>query len=322
MKPLFHASPVNGPFGDPALLVRILHERRALLFDAGDLSALGMADLLKISDLFVTHMHIDHFIGFDQLLRVILRRETPLRVFGPPGILDAVEGKLKGYTWNLIRDYPVRIEVFEIGDDSISSTSLYGSEAFVRIDRPAVPRQETILGDGMLKVRAITLDHQIPVLAYTLEEDFHININKAELDARSLPVGPWLGELKRLIRQAADHDAIIGIDGREFTLGELLPLAMITKGQKIAYVTDVAPDEENVTRIVPFVRGADTLYCEAYFLNEDVERARERSHLTAALAGRIAREAGVGRIEVMHISPKYMQNPEAIYEEAAKSNKK
>jgi len=41
MKPIFHHKPVNGPFEDPAVFIRILRERRAILFDAGDVSRLS-----------------------------------------------------------------------------------------------------------------------------------------------------------------------------------------------------------------------------------------------------------------------------------------
>ena len=74
MKPTFLCSLVNGPFEDPALFVRVLREKRAFLFDVGDVSALAPGDLQKITDVFVTHTHIDHFIGFDSLLRALLRR--------------------------------------------------------------------------------------------------------------------------------------------------------------------------------------------------------------------------------------------------------
>ena len=93
---------VNSPFEDPSLFLRILRERRALLFDVGDISRLTPSELHKISDVFVTHTHIDHFIGFDRLLRAVLTRPTPLNVYGPDTIASEVAGKLKGYTWNLI----------------------------------------------------------------------------------------------------------------------------------------------------------------------------------------------------------------------------
>src|SRR5512139_3848720 len=105
MKPVFHAKLLNDYFSDPCLFVRMLREKRAVLFDLGTIDSLKPADLYKITDVFVSHTHMDHFIGFDTLLRGILRRNIPLNIYGPPALLPCIHGKLKGYTWNLIEDY-------------------------------------------------------------------------------------------------------------------------------------------------------------------------------------------------------------------------
>ena len=115
MTPLLHPRLVNGRFGDPALFVEMLHRREALLFDAGDLSPLSARDLLRVSHLFVSHMHMDHFIGFDALLRVNVGREKVIRVVGPPGIGERVCHKLNGYDWDLVERYDTDL-VFEVVD--------------------------------------------------------------------------------------------------------------------------------------------------------------------------------------------------------------
>jgi ribonuclease Z len=94
MPALFQPRLVNGPFEDPGLFIPLQFERRAILFDLGDLSRLPPRDLLKISHVFVTHTHMDHFIGFDQLLRCILGREKDLFLYGPIGFIGNVEGTL------------------------------------------------------------------------------------------------------------------------------------------------------------------------------------------------------------------------------------
>ncbi|MCK4823663.1 ribonuclease Z, partial [bacterium] len=98
MKASFQHKTVNDPFGDPVLYVKLFKEKRALMFDCGDISPLSSGTMLKVTDLFITHTHIDHFIGFDTLLRTLLsRKNAPLRIFGPANITDCVEGKLMGY---------------------------------------------------------------------------------------------------------------------------------------------------------------------------------------------------------------------------------
>ena len=79
MKPSFHARLLNGPFDDPGLYIRIIREGRALIFDLGFTTTLSPGDILKTSDIFISHTHIDHFIGFDNILRVSLKKELPLK---------------------------------------------------------------------------------------------------------------------------------------------------------------------------------------------------------------------------------------------------
>jgi ribonuclease Z len=108
MAPRFLPRPVNGPFEDPALYTPLRHEKRALLFDLGDIGALSPRDILKLTHIFVTHTHMDHFCGFDRVLRLLLGRNKNLRLYGPQGFLANVTGKLAGYCWNLVGNYDSR----------------------------------------------------------------------------------------------------------------------------------------------------------------------------------------------------------------------
>lgn len=316
MKPTFHHRLVNREFEDPSLYVRFIREKRAVLFDAGNISSLGPGDIQKITDIFITHRHIDHFIGFDLVLRAILRRETPLRVYGPEGIIEGIEGKLKGYSWNLIRDYPAEIEVFSIGEKTIRRAGFYARESFRRVEMGEREFHGTILRESYFSVKAAVLFHDIPCLGFSIEEDFHINIDKAILNEKGLPVGPWLSEFKRMIRDGVGHDREIIVSGRSFKLGSLMEVVRITKGQKVSYVVDVSPSDDNINKIVDLVKGSDAFYCEAYFLQEDMERARERNHLTARIAGEIAKRAGVKDLILIHFSPKYRDRRSDIIREA------
>jgi ribonuclease Z len=48
---------------------------------------------------------MDHFAGLDDLLRCVFGREKSVSIYGPRGMIDAVEHKLKAYSWNLIAGY-------------------------------------------------------------------------------------------------------------------------------------------------------------------------------------------------------------------------
>lgn len=328
MKPTFIHRLINSPFEDPTLFVRIIRERRAFLFDIGSIDGLKARDLQKITDVFVTHTHIDHFIGFDTLLRALLRRETPLRVYGPSNITECIEGKLRGYTWNLIKEYPLKIEVFSINGPKVIASSFHAENYFKRIDNSpefnsGSDFDGTILKEPLLKVRAIQLDHQIPCLAFSLEEEFHININKVTLKEMGLPVGPWLSELKKAIRESSKvKGQRFEVNNKTFTLEELMKVATITKGQKVSYVTDVSMNDENIKKIIELARDSDTFYCEAYFLEKDRDRALERFHLTAKTAGMIAKEAEVKNLVVMHFSPKYRNHADTPEDEAIREFKR
>src|SRR3984893_18511047 len=118
MRPIFHAELVNRSFGDPGIYIDLKFERRAILFDIGDITALPTRKLLRISDVFVSHTHMDHFCGFDHMLRVCLGRDTGVRMYGPPGFIAQLEHKLAAYTWNLVDYYATDFVVVAHGRDA------------------------------------------------------------------------------------------------------------------------------------------------------------------------------------------------------------
>ena len=311
MKPQFLPSLVNPPFGDAALYVEFRFEGRALLFDVGDIRALPNRKLLRISHVFVSHAHMDHFAGLDRLVRVCLGREKRLRLFGPPGFIDRVEHKLHGYTWNLVHNYPgdFVLVVTEVDDAGRAQRAEFHSRrAFRREGGQHLPLCGRVLHrESAFSVRYAVLDHQIPSLAFVLEEGRHINIWKNRLTALGLPVGPWLNTLKQRVREKAPPQTPIRTDdGQSFTLGWLKDaIVQIVPGQKLAYITDATGHEPNARRMREIARNADILYIETTFLDRDRPLARAKHHLTARQAGEIARQAGVRRMVPMHFSPRY-----------------
>lgn len=322
----FRAFLVNDLFGDPALYVALPWERRAMLFDLGDITRLSPGRLLKITDVFVSHTHLDHFVGFDHLLRVLLGRPKGLRLYGPPGFINHIEGKLRGYRWNLVEGYALVLDAHEVHADRMFVARFSCPEGFVRRDDPVSrPFDGIVLEEAQFRVRVAHLDHRIPCLAFALEETIHLNVDKARLEALGLPVGPWLMDLKRAIRAGLSDEHSIRLAWRDqgkrveriLPLGDLRrEVVRVTPGQKLAYVTDVVDSPENAERIVKLAWGADLFCCEAGYPERDRDRAAARFHLTAGQAGRLAAEAQVRRLVVFHLSPKYRDCPGDLLEEA------
>jgi ribonuclease Z len=324
----FQARLVNEAFGDPALYVDLVFERRALLFDLGDLAPLSTRKLLRVSHAFVTHAHMDHFIGFDRLLRACLHQDKTVHVYGPVPFVEQVQHRLAAYTWNLVPEYETDLVfVATEVDRGGGRTATFHSRAAFRPERDdaATLAGGIVLDEDTFCVRTVVLDHKIPCLAFALEETAHVNIRKGALEEMGLPVGPWLVDLKRAVARGAPDDLPVHIRGREGNAGgdRHLPLGTlrdrlvtITPGQKIAYVVDVAYHPANARAIVELAGGADLLVIEAAFLEADASTAAARGHLTARQAGHLAREAGARQILPLHFSPRYVGREDELRREA------
>ena len=324
MRPLLHPSLVNGRFGDPALYVEMLHQRGALLFDIGDLAPLSARDLLRISQVFVTHLHIDHFIGFDALLRVSVGREKTIRMVGPAGIRARVHHKLQGYEWDLVDRYDTDLvfDVIELElEDKARTARFRFKNRFDFEDLGERPVEGGIVASEVeFDVQAAILEHHGPCLGFAVSERAHVNVWKNRLTERGLATGQWLQALKRAVLEDAPGDTPIMLpSGESAPLADLRQLVTVTAGQKIAYVADVADTPANRTAISALADGADTLFIEARFAADEAGMARQRAHLTTRAAGEIARRAGVRRLEPFHFSPRHEGEEQRMLDEVAEA---
>jgi len=329
MKPSYHPQLINGRWGDPALYIEFMFERRALLFDLGELNALPNRKILRISDIFISHTHMDHFIGFDHLLRILVGRDKRLALYGPPGLIDQVAHKLAAYTWNLVENYQAdfTLSVTELQPAGgawrarFSCRNGFRREEHEKID----VRDGILLDEPTLQVSCAILDHKIPCLAFALQERFHVNVWKNRLQARGLPTGPWLQSLKQAVLRGEPDQTPIAIPGQDAmspdqglnSLGELKnDILRIVPGQKIAYVVDTLYNGANARRIIALAQDADQLFIEAPFLQRDAAHAAARYHLTAHQAGTLARQAAVKSCTPFHFSARYNGQDEDLLAEA------
>jgi ribonuclease Z len=317
---------VNGPFDDPSLFIPFLYEKRAVIFDLGDIYSLSPRDILKISHVFITHTHMDHFIGFDRLLRLVLGRDQDLYLYGPENFIKNVEGKLAGYSWNLVQNYSnhLALHVTEVRDDHLLTKDYICQNRFIPVSTPAQhPFGEPLYSDPSFSVFTRILDHSMPCLGFTLKERFHINIMKDAVVGLGLETGPWLNEFKQALFNNQDPDSVFEVkfgkkhQTKTFVLGDLAKqIALITPGQKISYIADVVYSESNIENIVELAKDADHLFIEASFLEEDRDIAKKKCHLTARQAGLIAGRAKVKQLTPFHFSPRYQGQGHLLEKEA------
>ena len=85
------------------------------------------------------------------------------------------------------------------------------------------------------------------------------------------------------------------------------------KGVKFSYITDTV----YMGHIASHVAGSDLLLCEGMFTRDLSQDAFEKKHMTSTQAAMIARDAKVGKLGLIHYSPRYTDKElQALKDEA------
>jgi len=229
-----------------------------------------------VQDVFVTHLHADHFLGITGLLRTMALqgRADPLRVFGPTSSRATLE------------------QVVSLGVDRVPFP--------LEIDElDAGSRVEY----GEYDVVAFPVDHRTSALGYAFVE--HERLGRFDVErARALgvPEGELFGKLHM--------GQTVEVDGRQIEPADVV--GPPRPGRLVVYTGDTRPSE--ATKEI--AKDASLLIHEATFGNEEAERASQTYHSTAGRAAALAAEAGVRRLYLTHISARYADDPSALEAEA------
>ncbi|TPN88896.1 ribonuclease Z [Aquimarina algicola] len=232
----------------------------------------------RIKHIFISHLHGDHFFGLIGLVSTfrLLTRETPLHIYGPKGIKEAITLQLKlSNSWT---DYPLHFHELTSKDS------------------------EVIFEDEKVTVTTIPLQHRVYCNGFLFEEkqgDRNLLINKVEqynIDKA------YYRSIKKGKDITLDNGTIISNE-------ELTTAPKPTKSY--AFCSDTKYDEAKV----PIIKNATVLYHESTFLESHKHLCAKTGHSSAIEAATIAKKANVGTLVLGHYSTRY-ENIELFKEEA------
>ncbi|HEY4491877.1 MAG TPA: hypothetical protein VI958_07725, partial [Acidobacteriota bacterium] len=268
----------------------------AFLVDCGN-HHLSHARLLRALFLFVSHTHLDHFIGFDSWMRVHLGTADTLHIIGPPGIAEHVFHKIHGYVWNLAESVNLKFRVTEL--DPLKTFQLLPSERYAL--EPIAPQWPVLDPRAEWEFRFAPLQHlSIISCGYRIYTQDTWRVREEAIGELGVKPGPWVKEVK------TRTEGSIKIDGKEWSISELRnKLLYWARGYAITYITDAVYHPENARRMIELATESDHFFCESSFLKEDVARASNTHHLTTVQAATIAKEARVKHLHLFHFSRRY-----------------
>jgi len=324
-KPFRYIEPTffSGLFDDPLLLIYVRPLGRCLLFDCGQMHHLAKRVLKSIDAIFVSHAHMDHFMGMDIFIRHSHVSPRTIDVFGPPGIARKMEYKFSAYDWNLADTFWGNFRVAEIDGHRITTTVYRGPDAFA--PTPEGVRIGEIYGNRFLKVESALCEHRIPVLAYRITETPAFMVDDARMAAAGVLKGAWIKDLERLFHtgtmEAASLTYHTGANGRveEATTSDAAAfyerIRRMEEPASVGYLTDIGYSEENLERVERLLSGVTLLICECAFLAADQEKAAASRHLCTTNLNRLLERLRPRYVVPMHLSKGYLENSVGLYRE-------
>lgn len=256
-----------------SLALKLLDELNEIwLFDVGEATQHQILKtnirLRKVTRIFISHNHGDHIFGLPGLLatRSFQGDVGPITVYGPPGLEQFVKTALRVSRTKV--SYPIKfVELTEGG-------LIYRGKGF--------------------RVYTEKLDHRVSSFGYRVVEDSRPGeLLMSKLEKYNIPNGPLLGKLKKG-EQIVLSDGTV-LDGKEF-LGPERPGRIVT----IIYDTRSTPN------IAKLAQNADVLVHESTFAGNEAKLAHSYYHSTAVEAATVARDNGVKRLYLDHISARYL----------------
>lgn len=310
---------VNGSTGDPVLYLDYPGPNNALLFDGGENGALSIPELADLEAMFITHHHVDHFIGLDRVIRANIDQDKTLRIFGPIGTIPKITDRVRSYEYPFFPFQKIILEIHELLPGVIRTGVLDCTKQF---PPPEVSERKwtgrVCYENPHLTVEAVPVDHTVPCLAFAMSEKTGYHPDPQRLTQGLLRPGDWVGEALRLLRSGADADTTLQIQGGQFSLRTLAEAYFVeSPGARVAYITDTFWSEEVRPNLVKLARGAWRLYCDSFYAAAQSKEAAKHRHMQAPQAAELAKLAKVEQLVLIHFSTRYKGQYQKLINEAA-----
>jgi ribonuclease Z len=230
----------------------------------------------------VKHGHLDHILGLAGLLSTLLRWETmeELVIYGGKAALNRIQ-------------------------DLVYGVVLRGAQPPINLD--LVPLEEGVFIDEPdFTVTAIPVFHRGPDnLGYVFQEKGRYPFMPEKAEALNIPSGPWRSDL-------VAGKAVTLPDGRLIQPEQVL--GTFKAGTRLVVIGDVG----DTSNLITYVDQADTLVMEATYLESEADMARQFGHMTAKRAAELAKQCGVKKLILTHVSRRYrerdiLQEAQAVF---------
>ncbi len=221
-----------------------------------------------INHIFISHLHGDHCFGLIGLISTfgLLGRTTPLHIYA-----DALLKKIMKPLFDFFcKELPYRLIFHDIDAE----------------------KNEVIYEDNSITVETLPQKHRIPCCGFLFKE----KPNKRHIRGDMMEFYKIPNHMRNGIKNGEDYIT---------PEGETIPNHRLTRdadtSRSYAYCSDTLPCEHNI----PHINGADLLYHEATFANDEKTRAAATFHSTACQAALIAQKANVKKLIIGHFSSRY-----------------
>jgi ribonuclease Z len=245
-----------------------------LLLDCGEGTQVQLRKsgirIQKISHIFISHLHGDHYFGLIGLLNTLhlLGRTKDLHLHGIQPLKQLIDLQLE--LSGTILAYNLIFHPFET-------------------EKPVL-----ILDDEQFTVSTIPLNHRVPTCGFLItEKPEKRKIRKEFVKKVKVPL-----QYFDRIKEGENYTDDQGIVYQNHQITDNPPDV-----KSYAYCTDTAYYEP----IIPIIRDCDLLYHEATFMEDKAEDAHAKFHSTAREAATIALKANVKKLVIGHYSARYKE---------------